>query len=165
MASINLPECKVAELKHICQQHHHDAGELINVLHDAQELFGYVPAEVQEIIANELNVSLAKVYGVVTFYSFFTMQPTGEHPVSVCLGTACYVRGAEKILDEFKHQLGINVGETTADGRFSLSCLRCVGACGLAPVVMVGDRIYGRVSPERVKEIINEYVQVSVKAQ
>ena len=100
---------------------------------------------------------VAQVYGIVSFYSFFTMQPKGEHPISICLGTACYVRGAEKVLDEFKRQLNINVGETTKDGKFSLNCLRCVGACGLAPVVMVGDKVYGRLTPDNVKDIIAEY--------
>jgi NADP-reducing hydrogenase subunit HndA len=157
MAKIKLPEKKLQELKEVCKSFNNEKGELINVLHKAQGIFGYLPAEVQEVIAKELNVSVAHVYGVVTFYSFFTMTPKGEHPVSVCLGTACYVRGANKVLDEFKRNLNIQVGETTADGKFSLSCLRCVGACGLAPVVLVGDKVYGRVSPDGVKDIIAEY--------
>ncbi len=157
MAKIKLPERKLQELKEVCKSFNNDKGELINVLHKAQGIFGYLPAEVQEVIAKELDVSVAHVYGVVTFYSFFTMTPKGRHPISICLGTACYVRGAEKVLDEFKKELNIAVGETTADGKFSLSCLRCVGACGLAPVVMVGDKVYGRVAPDGVKEIIAEY--------
>lgn len=161
MAIVKLSDSKIEELKAICRHHHGDAGELINVLHAAQGLFGYLPAEVQEIVANELNVSVAKVYGVVTFYSFFSMLPKGEYPISICMGTACYVRGAEKVLDEFKRHLKINMGESTPDGRFSLSCLRCVGACGLAPVVMVGDKVYGRVSPDKVKDIISEYIPKS----
>ena len=119
--------------------------------------FGYLPAEIQEVIAKELDVPVASVYGVVTFYSFFSMVPKGRHPISVCTGTACYVRGAENVLEEFKNELKIEVGETTADGTFSISCLRCVGACGLAPVVMVGEKTYGRVSPEMVKDIIKEH--------
>ena len=145
------------ELKEVCKSFNNEKGELINVLHKAQSIFGYLPAELQEVIAKELNVSVAHVYGVVTFYSFFTMIPKGKHPVSICLGTACYVRGAEKVLDEFKKELKINVGQTTHDGKFSLSCLRCVGACGLAPVVMVGEKVYGRVAPDGVKDIIAEY--------
>jgi NADH-quinone oxidoreductase subunit E/NADP-reducing hydrogenase subunit HndA len=97
------------------------------------------------------------VYGVVTFYSFFSMIPKGKNPISICMGTACYVRGGEKVLEEFKRKLGVEVGETTKDGLFSLNCLRCVGACGLAPVVMVGDKTYGRVSPDGVQEILAEY--------
>jgi NADP-reducing hydrogenase subunit HndA len=157
MAKIKLPERKIEELKEVCKTFNNQPGELINVLHKAQGIFGYLPAEVQEVIAKELNVSVAHVYGVVTFYSFFSMIPKGEHPISICLGTACYVRGAEKVLEEFKRILNVQVGQTTPDGKFSLSCLRCVGACGLAPVVMVGEKVYGRVSPEGVKEIVAEF--------
>jgi NADH-quinone oxidoreductase subunit E/NADP-reducing hydrogenase subunit HndA len=154
---VELRNSDVDQLKNICQSFNNDSGELINVLHSAQQSFGYLPAEVQEIIAEQLNVPVAKVYGVVTFYSFFTMLPKGQHPISVCTGTACYVRGAEKVLDEFKRILKVQVGETTGDGKYSLSCLRCVGACGLAPVVMIGEKVYGRVSPDSVKDILNEY--------
>lgn len=159
MATIKLSTSKIDELKDVCKSFNNEKGELINVLHKAQGIFGYLPAEVQEIIAKELNVSVAHVYGVVSFYSFFTMLPKGEHPISICLGTACYVRGAEKIIEEFKRVLNISVGETTNDGKFSLACLRCVGACGLAPVVLVGDKVYGRLSPDSVKDIIGEYTK------
>lgn len=154
---IKLNPVEVNKLKEVCASFGNQAGELINVLHKAQEIFGYLPAEVQEIVAQELKVPVAKVYGVVTFYSFFTMIPKGQHPISICTGTACYVRGAEKVLDEFKRRLKIEVGETSADGKFSLSCLRCVGACGLAPVVLVGEKVYGRVSPDGVADILAEY--------
>lgn len=148
---------QVAKIKEICKSFNNDPGELINVLHKTQETFGYLPAEVQEVVAAELNISVAKVYGVVTFYSFFTMIPKGKYPISICTGTACYVRGAEKVLDEFKRMLNIKVGETTPDGKFSLNCLRCVGACGLAPVVLIGEKVYGRVSPDGVRDILKEY--------
>ena len=154
---VGLKPEQIKAIQDICKSFNNDPGELINVLHKTQGYFGYLPAEVQEVIAANLNISVAKVYGVVTFYSFFTMIPKGKHPISVCTGTACYVRGAEKVLDEFKRILEIKVGETTADGKFSLSCLRCVGACGLAPVVLVGEKVYGRVSPDGVKDIIKEY--------
>jgi NADH-quinone oxidoreductase subunit E/NADP-reducing hydrogenase subunit HndA len=144
-------------IKGVCVSFNNDPQELINVLHKCQEHFGYLPAEIQEVISDELVVPVAKIYGVVTFYSFFTMTPKGKHPVSICMGTACYVRGAEKVLDEFKKELGLQVGETTKDGKFSLSSLRCVGACGLAPVVLVGDKTYGRVAPDEVRNIIKEY--------
>lgn len=157
MAEIKLPENKLNQLKEVAKSFNNDGGELINVLHKAQEIFGYLPAEVQEVVAKELNVSVAHVYGVVSFYSFFTMTPKGKHPISVCLGTACYVRGAEKVLDEFRKLLKIQVGETTPDGKFSLSSLRCVGACGLAPVVTIGAKVYGRVAPDGVKDILAEY--------
>ncbi len=132
-------------------------GELIRVLHKAQDMFGYLPAELQQHIGKKMGVSTAKVFGVVSFYSYFSMVPKGEHPISVCLGTACYVRGAEKVRDEFLKQLNIKEGTTTEDGKFSVDCLRCVGACGLAPVVLVGDKVYGRVEPDDVKKIIDEY--------
>ncbi|MCK9617083.1 MAG: NAD(P)H-dependent oxidoreductase subunit E [Lentimicrobiaceae bacterium] len=159
MANIKLSENKIAELKAVCKEFNNEKGELINVLHKAQGIFGYLPAEVQEVVSRELNVPLATVYGVVSFYSFFSMTPKGEYPISICLGTACYVRGAEKVLEEFKRILNVNVGDTTPDGKFSLSCLRCVGACGLAPVVMIGEKVYGRVAPDGVKDIIAEYIK------
>lgn len=147
----------------ICKSFNNEPGELINVLHQTQDFLGYLPAEAQEVIAQELKIPTAKVYGVVSFYSFFSMIPKGKYPISVCMGTACYVRGAEKVLEEFKKQLGISVGETDANGLFSLNSLRCVGACGLAPVVLVGDKVYGRLSPEDVKGIINEYKNAEEK--
>jgi len=157
MPKIKLAEKTVNQIKEICAQFENQEGELINVLHQVQSKLGYLPAEVQEVIAKELKMSVAKVYGVVTFYSFFTMLPQGKHPISICMGTACYVRGAEQVLAEFKRQLSIEVGQTSPDGKFSLSSLRCVGACGLAPVVTVGEKVYGRVSPQQVNKIIAEY--------
>lgn len=165
MTKIKLADKTVALIKEICAQFGQQETELINVLHQVQSKLGYLPAEVQEVIARELNMSVAKVYGVVTFYSFFTMLPQGQHPISICMGTACYVRGAEKVLFEFKRQLGIEVGQTTDDGLFSLSCLRCVGACGLAPVVLVGEKVFGRVSPQQVSKIIAEYKDGCTDAQ
>lgn len=154
---VKLKESDVQQLKEVAKSFGNKPGELINVLHKAQEIFGYLPAEVQEVVAQEVNVSVAKVYGVVTFYSFFTMLPKGRYPISICTGTACYVRGAEKVLEEFKRILKVPVGETTPDGKYSITCLRCVGACGLAPVVMVGDKTYGRVTTDAVKGILKEY--------
>lgn len=154
---VKLKEKDLVKIKEICASFNNEPKELINVLHKAQEYFGYLPAEVQEAVAQETGVSVAKVYGVVTFYSFFTMIPKGEFPISICTGTACYVRGADNVLQEFKKQLGIEVGKTTDDGKFSLNCLRCVGACGLAPVVLIGDKTYGRVAPDDVKGILEEY--------
>jgi NADH-quinone oxidoreductase subunit E/NADP-reducing hydrogenase subunit HndA len=157
MIKVKLAEDKINKIKEICDFFGNKPGEAINVLHKVQGELGYLPAEVQEVIAHGLNMSVATIYGIVTFYSFFTMIPKGEHPISICMGTACYVRGSEKILDEFKRQLKIAVGETTPDGKFSLNCLRCVGACGLAPVVLIGEKVYGRITTDKVKEIIAEY--------
>jgi NADH-quinone oxidoreductase subunit E/NADP-reducing hydrogenase subunit HndA len=156
---VELKKAQIEKIHAICDAFNNEEGELINVLHKTQATFGYLPAEVQEVIAEKMNIPAAKVFGVVTFYSFFTMKPKGEHPISICTGTACYVRGAENVLLEFKKQLKIEVGETTGDGKFSLSCLRCVGACGLAPVVLVGEKTYGRVAPDDVKDIIQEYTE------
>lgn len=157
MPKIKLAENTVQLIKDICVEFGNKESELINVLHRVQSKLGYLPAEVQEVIAKELNASVAKVYGVVTFYSFFTMIPQGENPISICMGTACYVRGAEQVLNEFKRQLKVDVGESTEDGKFSINCLRCVGACGLAPVVTVGEKVFGRVAPSDVKKIIAEF--------
>jgi len=157
MPKIKLAENTIQQIKEVCADYGNKEGELINVLHKVQHKLGYLPAEVQEVIARELKTSVAKVYGVVTFYSFFTMVPKGEFPISICMGTACYVRGAEQVLSEFKRQLKVEVGESTGDGKFSLNCLRCVGACGLAPVVQVGDKVFGRVAPTQVMDIIKEY--------
>ncbi|KWW28357.1 MAG: NADH-quinone oxidoreductase subunit E [bacterium P3] len=154
MAVIKLSEAKINFIKDVCKSYGNKPGEVINVLHKVQGEYGYLPAEVQELVAKELGIPVSRVYGIVSFYSFFTMTPKGEHPISVCLGTACYVRGAEKVLDELKRQLGI---EVTPDGKFSLTCLRCVGACGLAPVIEVGDKVYGRMTPDRVKDVLAEY--------
>lgn len=131
-------------------------GELIRVLHKAQSIFGYLPKEVQIFVAKKLDLPVTKVYGVVSFYSYFTMKPKGKYDISVCLGTACYVRGADKILAELVKKLGIEVGETSDDGKFSLRTLRCVGACGLAPVVMIGEKVYGRVTPDMIPNILAE---------
>lgn len=157
MAVIKLSESKINFVKDICKQYNNEGGEIINVLHKVQGEFGYLSAEVQELVAKELNIPVAKVYGIVSFYSFFTMTPKGRYPISVCLGTACYVRGAEKVIDELKRQLAIQVGGTTPDGKFSLNCLRCVGACGLAPVMMIGDKVYGRITPDKIAGILAEY--------
>ena len=137
-------------------------GALIQVLHYAQGLFGYLPKEVQLHISKKLDVSPAKVYGVVSFYSYFTTEQKGKYKISVCLGTVCFVKGADKILAEFEKQLGIKSGETTPDLKYSLEGLRCVGACGLAPVVVVNGKVYGQVTVDQVKDILDEYNQIEV---
>ena len=148
---------KYEELGNYINELQANPTELIAILHRAQHIFGYLPKEVQEFIAEKLNIPVSKVYGVVTFYSFFTMEKKGKYVINVCLGTACFVRGADKILSEFERLLGIKNGETTPDGKFTLSSLRCVGACGLAPVVQVNGKTYGNATLETVKQIIEEY--------
>ena len=157
MSNLKLQECHIKSIHEICDSYKNDPGELIKILHSAQTHFGYLPESVQRENAKKLKISVAKVYGVVTFYSFFTMTPKGRHAISVCMGTACYVRGAEKVLDELKKQLNIKVGGVTEDGKFSLDSLRCVGACGLAPVLLIGEKVYGRVEPGQIKEILDSY--------
>ncbi len=143
-------------LTEFIEKHGQDRGSLITVLHFAQELIGYLPEEVQLFIARALKLPAAKVYGVVSFYSFFTSTQKGRNKINVCMGTACFVRGADKVLAEFVHHIGIPSGGITEDMEFSLDSLRCVGACGLAPVVMVGDKVFGRVKIEEIPKIIAE---------
>ena len=133
------------------------SSSLIAVLHKAQEIFGYLPEEVQKHVAAKLQQPLSEVNGVVTFYSYFSEKPTGRTVINVCMGTACFVRGSGEILEEFERKLHIKVGETTEDERFTLQMLRCVGACGLAPVVTVNDRVYGHFDKHMVSKIIDEY--------
>ena len=127
------------------------------ILQQAQEIYGYLPIEVQTIIAEEMDVPLEKVYGVSTFYSQFTLNPKGKYQVSVCLGTACYVKGSGAILEEIENKLGIKNGECTSDGKFSIDACRCVGACGLAPVMLVNDDVYGRMTPDQVEGVLAKY--------
>ncbi len=129
-------------------------GLLIQCLHKAQGIYGYLPESVQLFVANKLGLHLSEVYGVISFYSYFTDIPVGENKINVCLGTACFVKGADKVMAEFERVLGVKDGQTTENGKFTLGGLRCVGACSLAPVVMVNDRVYGNVTPAMVGDII-----------
>jgi NADH-quinone oxidoreductase subunit E len=131
---------------------------LIQVLHKAQGIFGFLPEEVQLYIADRFAVSHAEVSGVISFYNYFTTTPKGKYRINVCLGTACYVNGAEKVLQEFERVLGIKAGQVTADGKFSIESLRCVGACGLAPVITINDKVYGKVQPGKAHEILEHYL-------
>ena len=146
-----------AELEEFINEIPDKTSSLIAVLHKAQEIFGYLPEDVQRFVAKKLNQPVAEVNGVVTFYSYFTETPTGKHVINVCMGTACFVKGSADILDEFERKLGIKVGETTPDGKYTLQVLRCVGACGLAPVVTVNDRVYGHFTKQMVVKTIDEY--------
>jgi NADH:ubiquinone oxidoreductase subunit E len=129
---------------------------MLPALYKAQEIFGFLPEEVQEFVAEKLDIHLAEVFGVVSFYSYFTMKKQGKYRISVCAGTACHIKGADKVLKKFSDELGIEEGEVSPDGLFSLDSLRCVGACGLAPVVLVNEKVYGNVTPETVKMILKE---------
>jgi len=153
----NLPKEKFDELEDYIETIETLKGSLISVLHKAQGIFGFLPMEVQKFVAKKLDIPAAEVFGVVSFYSYFSMIPRGDHVVSVCMGTACFVKGAEDILHEIEADLGIKTGETSADGMFTLKDIRCVGACGLAPVVMIDEKVYGRISKDDVKGILDNY--------
>jgi NADH:ubiquinone oxidoreductase subunit E len=148
---------QVAKLNSIIEKFKGKPGGLIPVLEEAQVSLEYIPISVQKRIASGLNLPLSRVYGVVTFYSFFTMTPRGKHTVRVCLGTACYVRGGKALTEALEKQFGIKVGETTADRMFTLESVRCLGACGLGPVVVVDEDIHGRLKPGKVKEVLSQY--------
>lgn len=134
-----------------------EPGALMPILQEAQAIYGYLPIEVQTMIAEEMNIPLEKVYGVSTFYAQFSLYPKGKYRISVCLGTACYVKGSGAVMEELEKELSITNGQCTADGKFSLDACRCVGACGLAPVMLVNDDVYGRMTPDQVKGILAKY--------
>ncbi|MCY6957125.1 NADH-quinone oxidoreductase subunit NuoE family protein [Clostridium brassicae] len=135
-------------------------GALIEVLHKAQGLFGYLPEEVQIFVADKLNINVSKVCGVVSFYSYFNTKPRGKYVLSICMGTACFVKGAGDVLKEFEKQLNIKAGETTEDSKFTIDVLRCVGACGLAPVVTVNGKVYGHFTVDMVSKLLKEYSEL-----
>ena len=134
-----------------------EPGALMPALQKAQNIFGCVSMDVQKFVAEKMNVTLSEVYGVATFYAQFTLAPAGENTISVCLGTACYVKGSQKVLDRLSQELGIPVGGTTPDGKFTLKATRCLGACGLAPVMTINDQVYGRLTPDQVPGILAKY--------
>lgn len=145
------------KLQEIIQKYKNTKGALIPVLHEAQEVYGYLPIEVQKAISEGLNIPLSEIYGVVTFYTQFSLNPKGKYKIQICMGTACYVKGSDKILDKLKEKLGIEVGECTEDNKFSLEACRCIGACGLAPVMMINDDVYGRLVADDVEGILEKY--------
>lgn len=150
---------QLARLQACISAHKDEAGALMPVLHEAQNIYGYLPAEVQTVIADGLNIPLAEVYGVATFYSRFTLNPKGKHQISVCLGTACYVKGSDKVLAEVEKELRISCGECTHDRKFSIDSCRCVGACGLAPVMIVDGEVYGKLTASDVVGILDKYMK------
>lgn len=147
------------QLMDCINKHRSERGCLMPILHEAQSIYGYLPSEVQTMISEELNISLAEVYGVATFYSQFTLNPKGKHKISVCLGTACYVKGSDKVLSAIERELGISCGECTPDRKFSIDSCRCVGACGLAPVMIIDGEVYGKLKEGDVKGILDGYIK------
>ena len=148
------------KLAEIIAKYKETRGALIPVLHEAQEVYGYLPEVVLKKISEGLNVPLAEIYGVVTFYTQFSLNPKGRFKINICMGTACYVKGSGDILEKFKEKLGIDVGQCTEDGKFSLDACRCIGACGLAPVIMINDDVHGRLVPDDVDGILEQYKEL-----
>jgi len=157
MDNMKLSCTAAAKIDEICEEHGNDAGEPINILHETQKTFGYLPHEVQVLVAKKLGIPVNRVNGVVSFYTFFTEKPKGKHIVSVCLGTACYVKGAPAIVEKLKEELGIDVGETSQDGLFTLQVARCLGTCGLAPVLTINEDVHASVKPDLIPAILEKY--------
>ena len=148
---------KIDELKKVIEENKGKTGALMPVLHEAQKIFGYLPIEVQKIVSEGLNVPLSEIYGVATFYSQFSLIPKGKYTIGVCLGTACYVKGAQQIVDRIVKEVGVEVGGTTSDRKFSLVTTRCIGACGLAPVMTINEDVYGKLNESEVPQILDKY--------
>lgn len=155
MARLN--EASVAKITEICDRYVNEKTPLMMILSDIQNEYGYIPLEVQELVSQKTGISVAEIYGVVTFYSFFSLKPNGKYVIGCCLGTACYVKGAQQVIDKFSEILGIKAGETTEDGMFTLDALRCIGACGIAPAVTINGKVYPKVTVDAIPKIIEDY--------
>lgn len=153
----HLSEAAVKKINAICDRYADERTPLMMILSDVQKEYGYIPLEVQELVSERTGISVAEIYGVVTFYSFFSLNPKGKYVIGCCLGTACYVKGAQQVIDKFSEILGIKPGETTKDGLFTLDALRCIGACGIAPAVSINGKVYPKLSVNAVPAVIEEY--------
>ena len=155
MAHIN--EAGIQKINEICDRYVNEKTPLMMILSDIQKEYGYIPLEVQELVSKRTGISVAEIYGVVTFYSFFSLTPKGKYVIGCCLGTACYVKGAQQIIDKFSEIIGIKPGETSADGMFTLDALRCIGACGIAPAVTINGKVYPKLTVDAVPKVVEEY--------
>ena len=153
----HLQEPAIKKINEICDRYVNETTPLMMILSDIQKEYGYIPLEVQEIVSERTGISVAEIYGVVTFYSFFSLTPKGKYVIGCCLGTACYVKGAQQIIDKFSEIIGIKPGETSADGLFTLDALRCIGACGIAPAVTINGKVYPKLAVDAVPKIVEEY--------
>lgn len=153
----HLQESAVKQINEICSRYEGERTPLMMILSDIQKEYGYIPLEVQELVSERTGISVAEIYGVVTFYSFFSLKPKGQYVIGCCLGTACYVKGAQQVIDKFSELLGVGTGETTEDGLFTIDALRCIGACGIAPAVSINGQVYPKVTVDAVPGIIAEY--------
>ena len=153
----HLQEAAVKKINEICDRYVNETTPLMMILSDIQKEYGYIPLEVQEIVSARTGISVAEIYGVVTFYSFFSLKPKGKYVIGCCLGTACYVKGAQQVIDKFSELLGVKPGETTEDGLFTLDALRCIGACGIAPAVSINGTVYPKMTVDGVPKVLEEY--------
>ena len=153
----HISEAGVKKINEIIDRHIDQKTPLMMILSDIQNEYGYIPLDVQQIVSKRTGISVAEIYGVVTFYSFFSLEPKGKYVIGICLGTACYVKGAQQIIDKFSEILGIGAGETTPDGLFTIDALRCIGACGIAPAVTINGKVYPKVTVDAVPKIVEEY--------
>ncbi len=153
----HLSEASVAKITEICDRYLNEKTPLMMILSAIQEEYGYIPLEVQELVSEKTGISVAEIYGVVTFYSFFSLKPKGKYVIGCCLGTACYVKGAQQVIDKFSDLIGIKPGETSEDGLFTLDALRCIGACGIAPAVTINGKVYPKLTVDAVPKIVEEY--------
>lgn len=153
------------QIREICRRYQNENTPLMMILSDIQNEYGYIPLEVQEVVSEETGISVAEIYGVVTFYSFFSLTPKGKYVIGCCLGTACYVKGGQQVIDKFSELLKIKPGETSEDGLFTLDALRCIGACGIAPAVSINGKVYPKVEVSQVKDVIAEYVEAEKNAK
>ena len=153
----HLQEPAIKKINEICDRYVNETTPLMMILSDIQKEYGYIPLEVQEIVSERTGLSVAEIYGVVTFYSFFSLTPKGKYVIGCCLGTACYVKGAQQVIDKFSEIIGIKPGETSADGLFTLDALRCIGACGIAPAVTINGKVYPKLTVDAVPKIVEEY--------
>lgn len=153
----HISEAAVVKIKEICDRHANEKTPLMMILSDIQNEYGYIPLDVQQIVSEKTGISVAEIYGVVTFYSFFSLVPKGKYVIGCCLGTACYVKGAQQIIDKFSELIGIGPGETSEDGLFTIDALRCIGACGIAPAVTINGKVYPKLTVDMVEPIVEEY--------
>lgn len=153
----HLQDAAVKKINEICDRYVNEKTPLMMILSDIQKEYGYIPLEVQELVSKRTGISVAEIYGVVTFYSFFSLTPKGKYVIGCCLGTACYVKGAQQIIDKFSEIIGIKPGETSADGMFTLDALRCIGACGIAPAVTINGKVYPKLTVDAVPKVVEEY--------
>ena len=153
----HLQAAAVKKINEICDRYVQEKTPLMMILSDIQKEYGYIPLEVQELVSQRTGISVAEIYGVVTFYSFFSLKPKGKYVIGCCLGTACYVKGAQQIIDKFSEIIGIKPGETSEDGLFTLDALRCIGACGIAPAVTINGKVYPKLTVDAVPKVVEEY--------